>query len=770
MAAQRSASEMIRLLRSLTSCQSSSRKYHLLFRHFSADTDHTSLQELHPGDDLAVTRALQLLQSPEDTWNRDELKTLLLPENESSKSSVKRLCFIASNIQSADRTLGFLNFVRTSSSEEHVLSLVRSACERVLTTAASEPHSEEKLYALYNVAREKGIPLTAKATTHLLCRFGQAEMIDELVSVFHEIDPEVKNTKVCNAYLRGLFKSRKAREALKVLDEMLERDSELPPSDITGEIVFSALLRREYTETVTEDEIAELVMKFGRHGIFPDSIKLSKLITRLSKSGKIEKAWDFLQEIFRLGGPVEAGLCNALLSGFGWANDINKMNKLLRKMKEMNVEPNIVTFGILINHLCKFRRLDDALEVFKQMNGEGNDGISICVKPDAVIYNTLINGLCKVGRQQEGLELLEKMKLQSGCSPTTVTYNCLIDNYCKSGEIERARALFDRMSEEGLVPNEITLNILVDGMSKNGRINSAVQLLREMKVIGLTPSAKIYTSLIYAFCAVNNIAKAMELFDEMSNNSGIAPDAIAYYTLISGLAQAGRLDDANRVTLKLKEVGFSLDIACYNTLISCFCKKNKTTDAYNLFKEMESAGVKPDTVTYNTLIAHFSKHKDFRKACELMELMQREGHTPTVVTCGALIHAHCLNGEVEEAMKIFEQMRSFSSRIPPNTIIYNILIDSLCKKGEVEQAASLMDDMIGRKVRPNTNTFNALLRGLQGKNLLEKALKLMDLMTEQACKPDYITMEVLTEWLSAVGQLEKLKRFLKGYEVSSSMT
>lgn len=772
MAAPRSAPEMYKLLRSLTSHRNSGSKFPFLLhrrRHSSAETDPTPFQVLLPDDDPAVTRALQLLQSPEDTWNRDELAALLFPADESPKASVKRLCLIASHLQSADKTFGFLNFIRTSSSPaEHVRSLVRSACERVLNTSVREPHSEENLYALYKATREKGIPLTANAAVHLLRRFGQAQMVDELVSVFREIDPEVKNTHICNVYLSGLFRSRKAREALKVIDGMLAQDSELAPSDHTGQIVFSALLRREYSESVTEDEVAELVLKFGQHGIFPDSIKLSQLITRLSKSGKMEKAGDFLQEVFRLGGPVEAGPCNALLSGFGRVNDINKMNELLAKMKEMNVEPNIVTFGILINHLCKFRRVDDALEVFKQMNGKGNDGVSFHVKPDVVIYNTLIDGLCKVGRQQEGLELLEKMKLQSGCLPNTVTYNCLIDNYCKSGEIEHAQMLFDQMSEEGLVPNEITLNILVDGMSKHGRINSAVELLREMQGRGLTPSAKTYTSIICAFCGVNNIAKAMELFDEMSNKLGIAPDAIVYYTLISGLAQAGRLVDASRVTLKLKEAGFSLDVASYNALISSFCKKNKANEAYKLFKEMESMGVKRDAITYNTLIAHFSKLKDFEKACKLMEQMQKEGLFPTVVTCGALIHAYCLIGEVKEAMQIFEQMRSFSSRIPPNTIIYNILIDALCKKGEVGQAASLMDDMIGRRVRPSTNTFNALLRGLRDKNLLEKALKLMDLMTEQACKPDYITVEVLTEWLSAVGKLEKLTRFLEGYEVSSS--
>ncbi|KAH7863417.1 hypothetical protein Vadar_017204 [Vaccinium darrowii] len=208
-----------------------------------------------------------------------------------------------------------------------------------------------------------------------------------------------------------------------------------------------------------------------------------------------------------------------------------------------------------------------------------------------------------------------------------------------------------------------------------------------MKGKGLKGDAVTYTALISAFCNVNNIDKAMQLFNDMSTVE-CSPDAIVSCALIAGLAQAGR-----------KMIG--------------------------------------------------------------------EGLVPNVVTYGALIHAYCLVGNLDEAMKIFTKMSS-SSRVPPNTVIYNMLIDSLCKNNKVEVVVSLMDDMKGKGVRPNTNTFNAMLKGLQEINGLEKAFELMNQMTEQACNPDYVTMEILTNWLSAVGETKKLKSFVQGYEVSAS--
>ncbi|KAA8516099.1 hypothetical protein F0562_019278 [Nyssa sinensis] len=59
---------------------------------------------------------------------------------------------------------------------------------------------------------------------------------------------------------------------------------------------------------------------------------------------------------------------------------------------------------------------------------------------------------------------------------------------------------------------------------------------------------------------------------------GCSPDAVVYYTLISGLSLAGR--------------------------------KNKWDKAYAMLKEMEQDGVKPDGVTYNNFIS-FSATRDF---------------------------------------------------------------------------------------------------------------------------------------------------------------
>ncbi|KAJ1394206.1 Tetratricopeptide-like helical domain superfamily [Sesbania bispinosa] len=708
-----------------------------------------------------VTQVVELLQPPSKQWDYDQLRTFLFID---SPLSSHQLLQITLRLTSIPKALDFLKFLREKAQPHHLSSVFQGT----LQLASRHPNSQTELLMLHTFRKSNdwNITLTAKSASLLMQCFEKAQMLDDSLLLFNELDPSSKSTGICNGLLRILFKSGRADDALHVLDQMLKPDSEFPPNDYTGVLVFGELVKRERPgRSVADEEIVWLVTKLGEHGVFPDTFKLTQLITKLCGKRKNGIAWELLHGLMTLGGTVEveAASCNALLSGLGREKDIQRMNKLLSEMEEMKIQPNVITFGILINHLCKARRIDEALGVFNKLRGKGENN-RIGVEPDVIIYNTLIDGLCKVGKEEDGLSLLEEMKTENKNRPNTVTYNCLIDGFCKVGKIDKARQLLSQMIEEGVQPSVVTLNTLVDGMCKHGRVNSAVEFFNDMKGKGLKGNAVTYTALISAFCGVNNIDRAMQYFDEMLG-SGCTPDAIVYYSLISGLSIAGRMNDASIVVSKLKQAGFGLDLACYNVLISGFCKKKKLERVYEMLNELEETRVKPDTVTYNTLVSYLGKTGDFATASKVMKKMINEGHKPSVVTFGALIHAYCLKKNVDEAMKIFGEMCSMS-KVPPNTVIYNILIDALCKNNNVERAVSLMDDMKVKGLKPNTTTYNAILKGVRDKRMLPKAFELMDRMIEDACSPDYITMEILTEWLSAVGETEKLKRFVQGYRVS----
>nr|XP_043618725.1 pentatricopeptide repeat-containing protein At5g28460-like [Erigeron canadensis] len=679
---------------------------------------------------------------------------------------------ISKQFNTSSKALQFLQFIHDNNTPSSIhtsqsvsisisQSFLSSLFQTVIYLATHEESQKHMpISDLYNLSKKKNILLTPRSAVMLIKYFFAVNKVQDSVLVYNGLDPDVKTIEVKNAFLNVLLKCDRFDNAHQLLDEMLQPGEKFPVNEATLNIVFAVLVRRDMDQK--SEKLVGLIPKFGDFGVFPSTIMLTQLITKLCRCCRNDKAWDLLHGLMKFG-KVETASYNALLSGLGRERNYKRIKLLLKEMQENGVKLNVVTFGMLVNHLCKSYRVDDALDMFKKMKeGEGTDGVPI--KPDVILYNTLIDGLCKVGRQEDGLVLMKQMKSEDDCVPNVITFNCLIDGFCKSGEIERAQQLFDQMSDEGVDPNVITMNTLVDGMCRHGRTGNAMEFFRKIQEEkGIKGNVVTYSTLIYAFCNANNIERAMRLFEEMEFVG--SPDARAYYGLISGLTLAGRPDDANSIATKMKKAGFQMDLLCYNTLIGGYCRKKKLDKAVEVLKDMEEVGVKADNVTYNTLISYFSQNGDFDSAHKFLKQMIADGNSPTAVTYGTLIHAYCLAGNLDNALNIYEEMLN-KSKVPPNTVIYNVLIDSLCKRGRVEHALSLMDEMLQKSVRPNITTYNAMLKGLSSKNRLRDAFRLMDQMTHQACNPDFVTIEILNDWLSAVGEFEKLREFVQGYQVS----
>ncbi|XP_051147659.1 pentatricopeptide repeat-containing protein At3g61520, mitochondrial [Andrographis paniculata] len=703
-----------------------------------------------PDTSAQISHVSSLLQTADpNSWSDDpNLRTLI---SSLSAPSVLRVARRLPNYQNA---LQFYHYLKAISEPSDSLSL---AFQAVLELAMREnPDSAGKLKELFLLSKDQNIPISVNSATLLVKCFGEAQMLDEMVMVIDSIDREIVNADLFNLVIAGYMKWGRIDDALKVLENMLMEDSSYPPNSNTASIVLNSILKRNSSgRKVRDDEIYTLFSKFREHGVSINGYFVTEIVIRFCSSGELDKAWSVFREAMNSGYDVSITAYNNLLTFLSRKNDFGRMNLLMKEMKEKGIKPDVVTCGIVVKHLCRSRRVDEAMEFLEKMTDE-----EIGVTPDTIMYNTIIDGLCKVGRWEEGLKVMEKMSRESKCSANTVTYNCMIDGVCKAGEIEKGLELFEEMRKHGVEVNAITLNTLLDGMCKNGRVGSAMELFDQIREKGLKANARTYTILITAFCNVNNIDKAMKLFDEVQTN-GLTPDAVVFYTLIGGLTRAGKMDDAVEIVSKMKEGGFNLDIIAYNNLIGGFCRKNRLDKASEMLESMEKDGLNPDRVTYNTLISYFCAKGDFDHAHKVMKKMIDDGLTPDAVTYGALIHGYCSNGNLDKAKKLFTDMGS-SSKVPPNTVIYNMLIDAFCKKGDVDVALSLMDDMKGRGVCPNSTTYNALFKGLREKQWLEKAFEYMDRMTEEECSPDYITMEILTEWLPEVGEIEKFRKFAQG--------
>uniref|UniRef100_A0A6N2M1E5 Pentacotripeptide-repeat region of PRORP domain-containing protein n=1 Tax=Salix viminalis TaxID=40686 RepID=A0A6N2M1E5_SALVM len=221
---------------------------------------------------------------------------------------------------------------------------------------------------------------------------------------------------------------------------------------------------------------------------------------------------------------------------------------MMNEMSENGCSPDIWTYNLVINGLCKMGCVSDA-------NNLVNDAIAKGYVPDVFTFNTLIDGYCKQLKMETTIQILNKM-WSHGVTPDVITYNSVLNGLCKAVKNEDLMETFKLMVEKGCVPNKITYNILTESLCKAGKVNEALDLVDEIL------------------------------------NKGITPDTVSFATVISGFANNGDLKGAYQLFRRMGEqYKVSHTTATYNIMINAFSEKLDLHTAEKLFHEMGAEGV-----------------------------------------------------------------------------------------------------------------------------------------------------------------------------------
>jgi len=117
--------------------------------------------------------------------------------------------------------------------------------------------------------------------------------------------------------------------------------------------------------------------------------------------------------------------------------NMNLGDKLLREMKEFNLEPNDITYNTMIDLAVRVDDLEKAWKYLDEMKLLG-------IQADSFTYSTLIKGIKNGKRIQNGPQALNKAfsllkdLQEEGLQPDEVLFNCLIDACVKFKDIKKA--------------------------------------------------------------------------------------------------------------------------------------------------------------------------------------------------------------------------------------------------------------------------------------------------------------------------------------------
>jgi pentatricopeptide repeat protein len=202
-------------------------------------------------------------------------------------------------------------------------------------------------------------------------------------------------------------------------------------------------------------------------GIIPDEYTYGILMEHCARLNKVRLLFGFWGRFLKEGRQADTALFSPMLKCLCQEDRFGEASTIVHhKMPKQGCLPNMFSYTILIDGLCKKGQIEKAIDFIDDMISKG-------YQPDVMTCNIIINGLCKKGEIDEAMNILDDM-ISKGLQPDVRTYSIIISGLCRKDEIEKAIDLLDDMISKGYQPNIVIYNSLIDGLLKNGETKMAM--------------------------------------------------------------------------------------------------------------------------------------------------------------------------------------------------------------------------------------------------------------------------------------------------------
>ncbi|KAK9672129.1 hypothetical protein RND81_12G078700 [Saponaria officinalis] len=439
------------------------------------------------------------------------------------------------------------------------------------------------------VLKEDNISPDVVLYTIMIRGFCEAGRVKDAWNLFQEMTEKgvVPDTQCYNTLIKGFCEVGLLEEARSLKLEISNNDCF--PDTHTNTILICGMCRNGLL-----GEAKQIFEEMEKQGCLPSTVTFNALIDGLCKSRKLEEArlMFYKMEVgrnpslfLRLSQGTDRVMDKAslqnLIARFCESGLYLKAYQLLRKLVDNGILPDIVTYNILINGMCRSRNIDGALKIFKELQLKGES-------PDVVTYGTLINGLFKARKDEEAMEMVEDM-IRNGISPTSSIYKSLMTWSCRRRRVSMSFSFWLSYLRR-LDNRDVNALRLIEEHFEKGKLEEAVRGLLtldfETKDFDLGP----YTIWVIGLCQANKVDEAMKIFHVLQEfKVTVTPPTCV--KLIQACCFDRKLDLAADVFLYALEKGFMVvPRTCNLLLCSMFRCKRLVNQATDLLRKMDAVG------------------------------------------------------------------------------------------------------------------------------------------------------------------------------------
>lgn len=351
---------------------------------------------------------------------------------------------------------------------------------------------------------------------------------------------EVLDGFVASALVDMYAKFDRMRDAHLVFDRVLEKDV----------VLFTALIVG-YAQHCLDEEALEVFEEMVDGGVKPNEYTLASILISCGNLG------DLVNGQLIHGLVVKSGLESVVASQTSLLTMYSRCSMVEDSIKVFNQlsYASYVTWTSFVVGLVQNGREEVAVSVFREM-------IRCSVSPNHFTLSSILQACSSLAMLEVG-EQIHAIAMKLGVDGDKYAGAALINLYGKCGNIDKARSVFDVLTELDVV----SINSMIYAYAQNGFGYEALQLFERMKKLGLAPNGVTFISILLACNNAGLVEEGRQIFVFIRNNHNIELTRDHFACMIDLLGRARRFEEA---AMLIEEVT-NPDVVLWRTLLNS-CK------------------------------------------------------------------------------------------------------------------------------------------------------------------------------------------------------
>lgn len=468
---------------------------------------------------------------------------------------------------------------------------------------------------------------------------------------------------------------------------------------------------------------------------------------------------------------------SVMFKSHGRALNIVAVKRLITELRELQIPVDTILLNSAIDALIRCNDLRTARDMLL------NETYAQTV--DIMTYNTVIKGLVQNGQRRDAFRLASRMQA-AGFRPNAVTVNTLMSACVAARDFETAWQLLDyyatpmnkrkiRISPPSpprppSTPPELRKSLLsskkISDLTNNNTVSRPhdhVEKEVENVNIGSQLNSVDATRLKRDKTDTVELGVPLNVRTQIKNNGSIEINEeedlkqlrIAMTTLLCGLAEACRINDALKLLSEMHVRGVKPSSITYASLISACFNQGQVDQAMILFNATSSSScndhVPPcDLHILNAVITGLCHRKDVQsveEAADIITYMLRQSKS-----------------EQHERRDNDQNVKKVGGLVKPAVATVNILLDGFVRFGMFDRAEYFMGMIRQFGIFPNVSSYTTLMKGYADAKQFDSAKRIFRQMSRRKVRPDRVAMNAFVAVCARSGDAEAAGKILEFME------